>query len=325
MKELLASFLYRRQVASRGPGRWLWTKARGGLIRFAGDPSCRMEAHGRRLEMPLSHSLPAILSRHPCYDTLPGRLAAFLRDSGAGHLVTIDVGANIGDTVAAMRPEDADLYLALEPCPRFRRFLEKNWRAARNVVVLDAACGETTTEARVSFRTALGTARMGFENGPATTGVRVVAIDDLLSEQPRFARPDLIKIDTDGHDFAVLRGARRTIARVRPAVLFECDIFGNPRYIEETLETPESFHDAGYESVIVYDNFGYLAGRYSLADRAALEALLFYQATSEVFYFDLLLPRPGDDEAFHRAEREFFARTHAKAGLDREKLVALPR
>jgi FkbM family methyltransferase len=38
-------------------------------------------------------------------------------------------------------------------------------------------------------------------------------------------RVDLIKIDTDGHEFCVLRGARRTIEKNRPYIIFEIGLY----------------------------------------------------------------------------------------------------
>lgn len=35
--------------------------------------------------------------------------------------------------------------------------------------------------------------------------------------------PDLIKIDTEGHELSVLKGAKRTLQKKKPIVLFECN------------------------------------------------------------------------------------------------------
>lgn len=38
-------------------------------------------------------------------------------------------------------------------------------------------------------------------------------------------RVDLIKIDTDGHEMEVLKGATETIKRLRPAIIFEAGLY----------------------------------------------------------------------------------------------------
>ena len=51
-------------------------------------------------------------------------------------------------------------------------------------------------------------------------GVEAVSLDDFC-QQTKITRLDFIKIDTDGHDYKVLKGARKTIRKIRPVVIFE--------------------------------------------------------------------------------------------------------
>jgi FkbM family methyltransferase len=59
-------------------------------------------------------------------------------------------------------------------------------------------------------------------------------------------RVDLVKIDTDGYEYKVLNGARKTIKKYRPYVVFE---IGGYVLNEQQLEF-EQFHD-------YFENFGY--------------------------------------------------------------------
>lgn len=53
-------------------------------------------------------------------------------------------------------------------------------------------------------------------------------LDDFVAEEG-IAKVDLIKIDTDGHEFAVLSGAARVMERMRPAIIFEaCEYLMRP-------------------------------------------------------------------------------------------------
>ena len=54
--------------------------------------------------------------------------------------------------------------------------------------------------------------------------VPAVTLDDYCLTN-RIQRVDLIKIDTDGHEFNILRGARRIVEKHRPYIIFEIGLY----------------------------------------------------------------------------------------------------
>ncbi len=54
----------------------------------------------------------------------------------------------------------------------------------------------------------------------STEGVSTITIDEFVNDKG-LDRLDFIKIDTDGHEFDVLMGARKTIVRFKPQIIFE--------------------------------------------------------------------------------------------------------
>jgi FkbM family methyltransferase len=54
----------------------------------------------------------------------------------------------------------------------------------------------------------------------STEGVPTITIDEFVKEQ-QLNRLDFIKIDTDGHEFDVLLGAKTAIEKFRPQIIFE--------------------------------------------------------------------------------------------------------
>jgi len=79
----------------------------------------------------------------------------------------------------------------------------------------------------------------------SASAVSAITIDDFC-EKEKLHRVDLIKIDTDGHELRVLRGAHKTIEKYLPYVIFEAGLY----VMKEHDVTFELFFDyfssAGY-------------------------------------------------------------------------------
>ena len=272
------------------------------MIRMGHDPECEFQAHGVSLKMPFSHDLPLYYASFPFYDRLPARLARFLKDRGET-IVAVDVGANIGDTVSAFRVDAEDQFLAIEPNPRFYEFLIKNH--GETITALPLICSARDELQEVSIVQSKGTASLVSSKGGAQ--IEAKSLDSIVqSVQKDFGKFNVIKVDTDGHDFEVLRGALRTIKENRPAVLFECDPFSNPRYLEDVVEIVRALGECGYERFLVYDNKGYFLTRLFVSDKDGLEDLLGYQLLSKNLYFDLLFLAEDSFSEFVDRERSFF-------------------
>ncbi|MBL8315087.1 MAG: FkbM family methyltransferase [Rubrivivax sp.] len=299
-----ASFVFSQAVGSRGLSRRVWIWVRRALVRWAGDPVCKMAVHGRMLNINLSHALPGYQARHPMYDSLPRRLGEFLR-TRHGAVVGIDVGANVGDTVAAFIGGAQDRFLAVEPNPKFFRILQSNWADDDRVTIIDTICSSSSQEGHFAIRERNGTASIV----PSANGTDMAQrpLDEIVIAHSTFARCNLIKVDTDGHDFEVLDGAAGVIGRNRPTVLFECDSFGRRDYIETVLRTLDMFRRSGYRRYLVYDNFGFLMGCHELDNHQRMKDLLFYQLISEFNYYDLLVLPETDFNHFHESEVALFS------------------
>lgn len=156
-------------------------------------------------------------------------LATALRRDGNA----LDVGANQGDTlemILAVAPEGR--HVAYEPIPDLAAQLTAQYP---NVDVRNAACSEEAGEAE--FTHVVG--------APAMSGLRQradlpghaqdvvkfpVRLDKLDEALPEGWVPSLVKIDVEGAELLVMRGAAETLARHRPFVIFEHGIGGADLY-----------------------------------------------------------------------------------------------
>lgn len=166
------------------------------------------------LRDPADHIQHALLATGGFYEAeLLEDLRQRLRPGG----LFVDIGANIGNhALFAAGPCDARV-LAFEPSPALASHcaatLATNGLSAR----LDLRCqglGAAPGTARLRPGPDHNAGRTRLETGAGA--VEVVRLDDVLAEPP-----DVIKIDVEGMEPAVLAGACGLLARHRPAVYVE--------------------------------------------------------------------------------------------------------
>jgi FkbM family methyltransferase len=143
-------------------------------------------------------------------------LFSLLRGTG----VFLDVGAHIGYYSLYMLPRVQDV-CAFEPDPRMHVLLEKNVGGKRNIEVISCAVGATQGRARFTLERDAEVSHLAKENeNPGNQiVVDVVTLDAFVAE--RRIAIDAIKVDVEGHDAEVIRGALNVLAQQQPLVLTE--------------------------------------------------------------------------------------------------------
>lgn len=141
---------------------------------------------------------------------------------GGGTL--IDVGANIG-AIAVPAAAAGSRVAAIELLPENFLYLALSALHNRlgNLRLFQLAAGEARGIVGCAGGEAWGHVTASGQGAPAA----MLPLDDILAlaalQQPGFiADPVLVKIDTEGHELPVLRGAARTLAAFAPAVIVEC-------------------------------------------------------------------------------------------------------
>jgi FkbM family methyltransferase len=141
----------------------------------------------------------------------------------------LDVGANTGlFSLLAARREAAALVHALEPVSRVFRVLEGNIAAngLENVTCHRLACGEKAGRMTIHVPEDEAIPMMASLVAGWSVGrqrleeVECVTVDGLV-EEIRATRVDVLKIDAEGSEDGVLRGARTTLEQHRPFVFCE--------------------------------------------------------------------------------------------------------
>lgn len=130
--------------------------------------------------------------------------------------VYFDVGAHIGYyTVMASDMVGAQgRVISFEPRKLNLSYLRSHIRVNRcaNVEVIPAAVGERPGECR--FETRIGTG-LGYVSETGNRSVDMVSLDDLVGSG-RLPPPDVIKVDVEGGEMGVLKGATELLRQHRP-------------------------------------------------------------------------------------------------------------
>lgn len=123
----------------------------------------------------------------------------------------LDIGANAGSYTILAAGADRARVISVEPVPstfaKLQRNIAFNGLADRAVAI---QCGVSEHAGSLRFTNQFDTMNRvaGNDDGRHSVEAAVRTIDDLAGA----AGPTVIKIDVEGHEAAVLRGARRTLA-----------------------------------------------------------------------------------------------------------------
>lgn len=181
------------------------------------------------------------------------------------------MGANIGDTVALLRVAGiTNRVHCVEGSPEFVDLLERNKPVLGDVLLHRTWLGEGPT---AGTPVAVGgTARLS-----GAGSVRVETLAD-LAMRAQFGDVRLLKIDTDGYDLAVIRGAREWLEKQKPVVFFEY----SPTDLAATGDDGHSSVDElarrGYGRILYWDNYGRFLCASSLEDLRLIQQLHSYAA-----------------------------------------------
>jgi FkbM family methyltransferase len=194
-------------------------------------------------------------------------LTAWLRDRLSPGATVVDVGANVGyyTTLAANAVGPDGTVVAIECLPSTAKILRDNIALNQldNVAVHALAVGEEAGAAPVYSGGVDNTGAASTNgHGVAEATVPVQTLDEILRAHPA-ERISFIKIDVEGDELKVLRGARRTLQALQPgaAVLVEVDPKASAGEGGDTDPLPEILPASRFDAYVV-DNI-YTARRYA--------------------------------------------------------------
>lgn len=159
---------------------------------------------------------------------------AFTQSIHAGFVV-FDIGAHTGYFTlnAAKIVGNEGKVFAFEPLPRNIALLREHLQLnnCNNVRLFEVAVSSKSGRKGFISRNSF----MGHLSNKGELTVEVVALDELMGQE-NFANPNVIKIDVEGHDYLVLKGAENLIKETRPMLFISTHGKNNRERVLKLLE-----------------------------------------------------------------------------------------
>jgi FkbM family methyltransferase len=257
------------------------------------------------LLLPADHPLDRYQVSYPRYDKALGEIAYLIR-AKYPDATAIDIGANVGDSAALICTYDDVPTLCVEGHPGFLELLRENASRIGPHVQIEASF-VGAADSRAVYRIddhRTGTAKL-VESNEQAGGVEIEtkSLATLLAEHSEFADSRLLKIDTDGFDFPIINASVETLGIMQPVLFYEYAPFEGTNGIADGFNTMQSLAAAGYEKMMVYDNFGHFLINLDIPDNDRFIELNGFLCSnrafgSAIYYLDICAFAPRDRDVF---------------------------
>lgn len=138
--------------------------------------------------------------------------------------LAFDIGANRGGYTETLLEHGAKLVVAFEPLPMFADKVRAKFAGDARVEVQQIALGENEGRREglsvLNCWTIADQKTTTLEKVPDFAGQKF-DIDFSYIDSGKFGIPDFVKLDADGYEPAILRGASKMLQTKRPAILLE--------------------------------------------------------------------------------------------------------
>ncbi len=187
------------------------------------------------IRLPAYHMLPIYQQSYPMYDKFLPHLVSYLLPSDT----VVDVGANVGDTLAGMVERNLTVnYICIEPDDLFFRFLQQNILRIKQckkdlkVKSIQSLVGKDVATVTLEGRGGTKHAVVSYDGR-----IKSQQLDQLLEGlEPASIR--ILKTDVDGFDFDVINSSFSVIREHKPLIFFEC-------------QNDHEYQKAGYEKNVL--------------------------------------------------------------------------
>ncbi|MBO6179311.1 MAG: FkbM family methyltransferase [Selenomonadaceae bacterium] len=272
---------------------------------------------GFKLKLNDNHMLAEYQRQFPMYDRFVpylGKIADMFNNGGES--LILDIGANVGDTVAAFIKHTKAHAVCVEPTDLFFDLCKENVQnfggAYKKRITLVKAYISSDMNVNFTSEISQGTAKK-VENNHTGGGMTPTYSIPYLME--KIGKPmeclNVVKVDTDGYDADCIVSFGENLSRLSPVLYWENQL-ETPEQTQKYLNLADYLYSSGYRAFYVFDNFGNYLLR---TDADGLKDFNLYLwrmlrgASGRTFYYtDVLATKPDRLSMADIAVKEYISK-----------------
>jgi FkbM family methyltransferase len=239
------------------------------------------------LELPCEHKFSNYSYDYPRYDKV---ILEIIKNLNQSKESVIDIGANCGETLIPMYFQNKfKNYFGIEADSYFFNFLKENI-CKNNLSNKIKISHNFITNKKVSGKLISKPGTKEFIYSKDNEIINQISLD-IFVKINCIKNVKLIKIDTDGFDFNVLKSGLNIIKKYKPIIFFECYV-QNEAILKSYYEILVKLKKTGYSTFLFFDNFGNFLIK--IENEPHFKQLLNYilnqskQKKKSIYYFDIL-------------------------------------
>jgi FkbM family methyltransferase len=254
---------------------------------------------GYRLRINNLNPLKTYYDSHPNYNSELKRVAKAIQKKYPQSGV-IDIGANVGDTLVIIMSEVKTEFICIEGDRGVFDILKENSAQFKNVKVINQYLGEFEEEfeAEIEKKGWNSTIKKSDANSQEKVVVNIKTLDNLLAGEENINNFKLFKVDTEGYDVKIIRGAQSYLKSAKPVICMEYNRHNMTAIGEDGLSTLFLLEAMGYNKILIYESEGRLILSTSLREKDLIEDLHEYidGLKSTIYYFDFCIFHECDND-----------------------------
>lgn len=259
------------------------------------------------IRIPSQSTLSRLYGRDPEPLGPLGRLTSLVKKKFSS-LAVVDIGANIGDSACIIKTAEDVPILCIEGDEYIFAFLEENIAQFQNATARKLFLGEASKEIRATSEKSGWNLTLS-PNESATQTVKLTSFDDFIFGESGWETFKLLKIDAEGFDCSIIRGAINFLREIHPVIHFEynrenMDLIGEPG-----IDTLLLLSDLGYSDLALHDPWGRFFCSTTLSETNFIKDLHGYADSvhGRIPYYDITAFHDSDSdlaEKFRELERQ---------------------